>query len=203
MRKFILFSLWLPVNLALLTFSIVALIKWQTPASAKTAAHTDLAYAQELRLPATPSPIASLPANYSPKTDMRITVLQKFLRNYNSPLADIASYLVNTADRWGLDYALIPAISMQESGGCRIIPNNSYNCWGFGIYGGKITRFNSYEEAISAVAKTIKETYIKNGLTNPTLLENIWAPQSTGQWSYAVNYFTGKIRDLEKNTPAT
>ncbi len=159
------------------------------------------AFAQDL-IQITPSPIL-LPSNISPKDDIRVIALTKFLKKYDSPLTDISAYLVTQADRWGLDYALIPAISMQESLGCKIIPDNSYNCWGFGIYGSKITRFSSYEEAIAQVAKTIKETYIKNGLTNPTLLENIWAPQSTGQWSYAVNYFIGKIKDLEKNSPAS
>lgn len=194
MLKLILFSLWLPINLALLTFSFAMLFHYKPTIS------KDVAFAQELII-SSPSPM--LPMDNSPKVDIRITVLQKFLKAYDSPLYPLASYLVNQADRWTLDYALIPAIAMQESGGCKVIPDNSYNCWGFGVYGTTVTRFSSYEEAISAVAKTIKETYIKNGLTNPTLLENVWAPQSTGQWSYAVNYFTGKIRDLEKNIPAS
>lgn len=201
MKKVLLFSLWMPLNFALLTVSLFTLLTYHSGNNQVVKPSKNLAFAQELVL-VTPSPVSTI-ADFSPKVDMRITVLGKFLQNYNSPLAPIASYLVSTADRWGLDYALIPAISMQESGGCKVIPNDSYNCWGFGIYGTKVTRFSSYEEAIDAVAKTIKETYIKNGLTNPTLLENIWAPQSTGQWSYAVNYFIGKIRDLEKNTPAT
>lgn len=199
MKKVILFSLWLPLNLVLLTFSFVTLITYQPHEKANN--NNKFVYAQELSL-ITPSPI-TIPIDNSPKIDMRVPVLTKFLENYNSPLAPISIYLVSAADRWGLDYALIPAISMQESGGCKVIPDDSYNCWGFGIYGTKVTRFASYENAIDTVAKTIKETYIKNGLVNPTLLENIWAPQSTGQWSYAVNYFIGKIRDLERNSPAT
>ncbi len=198
MKKVLLFSLWLPMNISLLVFSFISLAGYSTN-TAKVYPR-DLAFAQELNLP-TNSPID--PGDFSTKTDIRVSVLRKFLQTYNSPLADISAYLVATADRWGLDYTLIPAISMQESGGCKVIPVDSYNCWGFGIYGGTVTRFSSYEEAIETIAKKIKETYIKNGLVNPTLLENIWAPQSTGQWSYAVNYFTGKMRDLEKNIPAT
>lgn len=199
MKKLILFALWFPLNLVLLTYSFISLITYQP--HEKINNNNKFVYAQELIF-ITPSPIA-IPIDNSPKVDMRVTVLQKFFQNYNSPLASISVHLVNAADRWSLDYALIPAISMQESGGCKVIPEDSFNCWGFGIYGSKVTRFSSYEDAIDAVAKTIKETYIKNGLVNPTLLENIWAPQSTGQWSYAVNYFIGKIRDLERNTPAT
>ncbi|EKE15273.1 MAG: hypothetical protein ACD_12C00096G0002 [uncultured bacterium] len=92
---------------------------------------------------------------------------------------------------------------MQESAGCKKIPVDSHNCWGFGIYGSKITRFDSYAEAIIQVSKTIKETYIKSGLTNVTLLEDKWTPPSRGQWSSSVNFFIGKIREYEKNTPAS
>ncbi len=124
-----------------------------------------------------------------------------FLDEYKSPLVELTETLVKQADLWGIDYALIPAIAMQESGGCKKIPAASYNCWGFGIYGEKVVKFSSYEEAIAQVAKTIKETYIKNGLTNVTLLEDRWAPQSRGQWSTAVNFFIGKIREYERNIP--
>lgn len=200
MKKLILMILWLPVNLSLLSFSLLSLVYYHP--SGSQSKHQDFVYAQEL-IPATPIPVVLPTADISPRTDIRVTVLHKFLTNYDSPLAPISAFLVDTADRWGLDYAIIPAISMQESGGCKVIPYDSYNCWGFGIYGTTITRFASYEEAITKVAKTIKESYIKDGLVNPTLLENRWAPQSEGQWSYAVNYFTGKIRDLEKSIPAS
>lgn len=149
----------------------------------------------------TPSPMPS-DLDIHPSQDIRVLVLKKFLKDYRSPLADLAEDLVRIADLWGLDYTLLPAIAMQESGGCKKIPVDSYNCWGFGIYGDKVTRFSSYQEGAHQVAKTIKETYIKNGLTNPTLLEDLWAPPSKGLWSYAVNYFIGKIKEYEKNTPA-
>lgn len=150
-----------------------------------------------------PSPsIQVILKNTQPQVDVRISALSKFFGDYRSPLLAHVDTLVKQADLWGLDYALIPAISMQESQGCKTIPFDSYNCWGFGIYGTKITRFENYEAAISQVAKTIKETYIKKGLTNPTLLEDRWAPSSRGLWSYSVNFFIGKIREIEKNIPS-
>lgn len=141
--------------------------------------------------------------NILPGQDIRISILKKFLNDYHAPLVSQTEELIHIADSYGIDYALIPAIAMQESGGCRIIPEDSYNCWGFGIYGKSIVKFQNYHEAISQVAKTIKETYIRKGYTNPTLLEDFWTPSSRGQWSYSVNYFIGKIRDAEKNIPAS
>lgn len=138
-----------------------------------------------------------------PTRDIRISALKKFLHEIDSPLYDGADDLITVADTYGLDYALIPAIAMQESGGCKTIPQDSHNCWGFGIYGSKVTKFSSFAEASDRVGKTIKETYIKKGLTNPTLLENKWTPQSSGSWSYSVNYFMSKIHQYESQTPAS
>lgn len=132
-----------------------------------------------------------------PTRDIRVSALHRFLREIGSPLLPYVEELVSVADTYGIDYALLPAISMQESNGCKTIPENSNNCWGFGIYGKKVTAFNSYPEAFERVAKIIKETYIKSGLTNPTLLENKWTPQSTGSWSYSVNFFMSKIHQYE------
>lgn len=138
-------------------------------------------------------PVTPTVTNPTPTQDVRFTALYRFLSETKSPMLDVTNDLIKAADIYGLDYALLPAIAMQESNGCKIIPQDSYNCWGFGIYGTKITRFSSYSEAIFQIAKTIKETYIKKGMTNPTLLEDYWTPSSRGSWSYAVNYFINKI----------
>lgn len=141
-------------------------------------------------------------AGKNPQKDIRTSVLQKFFRTYKSPLENEAEFLVKTSDAWGLDYKIIPAISMQESGGCKNIPDKSFNCWGLGIYGKNSLSFTSYSEAISKVAKTIRESYYKDGLTNMTLLEDRWNPSSTGQWSFGVNFFISKIKEIEVNISA-
>lgn len=199
MKALILLALWLPVTVFLLIISIVSLDRlsnnniYLNIGTAALAKNTSLFT----------FPISSLPPNVLPEEDVRITVLQKFFQAYKSPLSDYIEDIVKQADLNGMDYALLPAIAMQESGGCKNIPADSYNCWGFGIYGSKVTRFSSFPEAIAQVTKTVKEAYIKNGLTNATLVEDRWTPSSRGQWSYAVNYFISIILDIEKNIPAS
>lgn len=134
----------------------------------------------------------------TPSEDIRIIALRRFLTEIQSPLVDHAGEIIKQADLNGFDYALLPAISMQESGGCKNIPVDSHNCWGYGIYGSKVTRFDSYPKAITKVAKTIKESYITNGYTNPTLVEDRWTPSSKGEWSYSVNLFMNKIHSYER-----
>ncbi len=121
--------------------------------------------------------------------DKRIAVLKAFLRHYDSPLYDHAEFIVKVSDEYLLDYRLIPAIAMQESTGCKFIPNGSYNCWGWGIYGSTITRFTSYPEAIQAVAQGLKTHYLDKGLTTPEQIMRKYTPSSSGSWAYGVNTF--------------
>lgn len=118
--------------------------------------------------------------------DTRVANLKSFLRNYNSPLYDYAELIVETSDENQLDYRLIPAIAIQESGGCKVIPHNSYNCWGYGIYGNTVTRFSSYDEAITTVARGLKKNYIDKGLTTTSAIMSKYTPSSNGSWAEGV-----------------
>lgn len=124
----------------------------------------------------------------------RIPILQKFFTKYNSPLVDYVSYIVQTADKYGIDYRLIPAISMQESTGCKFIPENSYNCWGWGIYGDKVTRFPNYPEAIETVSRGLKNNYIDKGLTSPEEIMKRYTPPSKGSWAEGVHFFFEQLQ---------
>ncbi len=125
--------------------------------------------------------------------DIRIANLKYFFRKYNSVLYDKADYFVQTADKYEFDYRLLPAIAMQESGLCKYIPVNSHNCWGWGIYDGKVTRFDSYEDAIETISKGIKTYYIDKGLTTPEQIMRKYTPPSNGSWAYGVNTFLNII----------
>ncbi|OGG13329.1 hypothetical protein A2773_00845 [Candidatus Gottesmanbacteria bacterium RIFCSPHIGHO2_01_FULL_39_10] len=126
--------------------------------------------------------------------DARPALLEHFFARYGSDLYPYASYIVDVSDKYSLDYALIPAMAMQESELCKKIPEDSHNCWGYGIYGDKVVNFASYEEGIERVAKTLKEKYIEDSLTNPDLIMSRWTPSSNGSWSFAVNFFMQEIK---------
>ncbi len=121
--------------------------------------------------------------------DPRVANLKRFFRKYNSPLYVHAEVVVNTADKYEFDYRLLPAIAMQESGLCRVIPNDSHNCWGWGIYGTTVTRFASYPVAIETVSKGIKLNYIDKGLTTTEQIMAKYTPSSNGSWARGVNQF--------------
>ena len=119
--------------------------------------------------------------------DGRAANLKAFFRKYNSPLYDKADYIVKISDKYHFDYRLIPAIAMQESTLCKFIPDNSYNCWGYGIYGDTVTRFSSYEEAIDTVGQGIKTNYLDKGLLTASEIMRKYTPSSNGSWARGVN----------------
>ena len=96
------------------------------------------------------------------------------------------------SDKYALDYRLLVAIARQESGLCRSIPDNSFNCWGYGIYGDRVTRFDSYPQALNTVAKGLKINYIDKGLITPEQIMAKYTPPSIdkgGPWAKAINQF--------------
>jgi len=121
--------------------------------------------------------------------DARTANLKAFLRKYNSDLYLHAEKIIEVSDKYQFDYRLLPAIAMQESNLCRVIPDNSYNCWGWGIYGTTVTRFDSYDDAIETVAKGIKEHYIDEGLVTASAIMQKYTPSSNGSWQHGVNTF--------------
>lgn len=125
--------------------------------------------------------------------DIRVANLKYFFRRYDSVLYDQSEFIVKMADQYTLDYRLIPAIAMQESNLCKHIYEGSYNCWGWGIYGDRVTRFESYNEAIETISRGIKKNYIDKGLTTPEAIMRKYTPPSDGSWAFGVNTFLKMI----------
>jgi len=127
-------------------------------------------------------------------TDLRIYIVSNFLKN--TPLEDYSEHIVQTSDKYDLDYRLIPAIAMKESGGGVAARNGSYNAWGF--ENGR-TNFNSWDQAISSVAKTLKEKYVDKGLVTPEQIMPVYAPPQIftgGKWAKDINFFFSQLESL-------
>ena len=125
--------------------------------------------------------------------DARLAAVKTFFKKYHSELLPFAEDVINSADKYGLDFRLIPAIAMQESTGCKNAPKNSHNCWGFGIYAKKVTRFDNYSQAIDTVTKTLAKQYKANGLETPEQIMTRYTPGSNGSWAKGVNQFMNQL----------
>lgn len=125
--------------------------------------------------------------------DARPELIRQYLKKYNSPLLPYADTIVNLSDQYGLDFRLIVSIAQCESNLCKKIPPGSYNCWGFQ---NGATYFQSFEQALNQVAKTLKEGYIDQGLITPELIMPKYAPPSIekgGPWAKCVSQFMEEL----------
>lgn len=126
--------------------------------------------------------------------DLRPHLVENFLKG--TELADYSEYIVEVSDKYNLDFRLIPAIAMKESGGGNAARSGSFNAWGIG--NGR-TNFNSWQEAIDRVGKTLKEGYADKGLVTPEQIMPVYAPPQIftgGKWARDINHFFSKMESL-------
>lgn len=125
--------------------------------------------------------------------DARSEVLSAFLEKYKSDLLPFSQDIIDAADKYELDFRLLPAIAMQESNLCKKIIKDSYNCWGFGIYGKNVKKFKDYPNAIDTVSKTLASDYIQAGLETPEQIMRKYTPSNNGSWARSVNHFMNEL----------
>jgi hypothetical protein len=84
------------------------------------------------------------------KLDLRETILRKFFSANHCPAERYAAVFVKEADNYGLDWRLLPSLSIVESGGGKHAQGNNL----FGWANGKAA-FQSIGEAIHQVASSL------------------------------------------------
>ena len=130
-------------------------------------------------------------------SDARPKLIENFFKVYKSPLAPYSSVFVAVADKYQLDYTLLPSISMQESKGGKKVIRESFNPFGYGIYGNLVIKFTSWEDAIERVGKALREDYLNQGLHTPVQIMAKYTPPSLakgGPWARGVSQFMEELR---------
>lgn len=187
---------WFPLTVALLTINLVLLNRLHALSSEKT--HAGVTYQSPISLShvGTEQVLgATIEAG-----DARALLLSKFLSSHTSPLTEYAEYIINRADAYGIDFRLVPAIAMCESGvGKRIPSRDSHNAWGVAVMTGTTSgaKFPNWMYAIDWVSRYIKEKYMDRGMTTPLTMGPVWAPPSVekgNSWANCVDYFMEEIQ---------
>ena len=141
-----------------------------------------------------------IPEEIQKGSDYRVKVLEKYLNKHNSPLSENAKDFVRYADKYNLDWKFVAAISGLESTFGQQIPNNSYNAWGWGIYGDNMIRFISWEDGIQTISQGLRERYInKWGAKNVYEIGAFYASSPT--WAQRVDGFMDNIQEFALNNP--
>lgn len=162
-----------------------------------TVVATFLAVAMMIPQKAHAAPIAASSAAFvmnvdKAEKDNRAEIMREFLLQYNSPLANSAETFVREADKNNLDWRLVAAISGVESWFGQRIPPNSYNGWGYGVYGNNVRRFASWDEAITLISSDLRQKYMnKWKATDIHSIGRIYAADP--KWSSKVQHFMNKM----------
>ena len=129
-------------------------------------------------------------------SDSRVKILKAYLEQYNSPLANHASTFIQAADKYNLDWRLVPAISGVESTFGQAIPSDSYNGWGWGVYGDNVIRFTSWDDAINTISQGLRERYLGNSpVSDPYAIGPTYAASPT--WASRVDFFMEQMHTFE------
>lgn len=132
----------------------------------------------------------------SAERDYRAKVLKEYLESQNSPLAGYANDFIVQADKYNLDWRLVAAISGVESTFGEAIPTDSYNGWGWGVYGDNVIRFKSWPDGIATVSQGLRERYIDQWKAKDIYeIGSMYASSPT--WASHVEYYLKKIRAFE------
>ncbi len=136
-------------------------------------------------------------------SDNREEILRAFLEKYNSPLVDSAGTFIEEADKNNLDWKLVVSIAGVESWFGQRIPYNSYNGWGWGVYGDNVIRFASWDEGIKTISKDLRVKYMEKwGAKDVYEIGQIYAADPN--WANKVTSFMNKIEAFaEKSEHST
>ncbi|MFA5750235.1 MAG: hypothetical protein WC895_03360 [Candidatus Shapirobacteria bacterium] len=127
--------------------------------------------------------------------DARPLIIKKYLEKYDSPLAPYSDFIYQISKDYGYEYYWIVAIAQQESNLCKKIPDDSYNCWGYGIHKKGTLKFESYELSIKSYAEYLKREYFDKGLNTPELIMKKYCPSSNGSWAKGVQQFIDEMEN--------
>ncbi len=148
---------------------------------------------------ARPSAVLISDSNIKP-ADKRAETLRIYLESYNSPLASYANTFIEEADRNNLDWKLVVSIAGNESQYGQMIPPESYNAWGFGVYGTNVRYFSSWDEGIAVVSKALRTEYMnQRGATNVYEIGSTYAEDPL--WANKVMFYMNKLEDFNNQAP--
>ncbi|MGA2967875.1 MAG: hypothetical protein ABSD69_01725 [Candidatus Levyibacteriota bacterium] len=146
------------------------------------------------------SPDSQIPNVKQTGFDNRVKILADYLKQYNSPLAPYAAELVVAADKYSLDWRLVAAISGVESTFGKEIPNDSYNAWGWGVYGDNVINFKSWPDGIDTVSQGLRERYMDQwGGQDIYQIGTMYA--ASPAWAGHVQLYLDKIQEFALNNP--
>jgi hypothetical protein len=124
------------------------------------------------------------------RIDRRAEKLNRFFGSYNCPAPYHAEAYIHAADAYGIDYRLLPAISIRESH-CGLEERQLNNWWGY--HPGRCT-FASIEKGIHYVSRQLGSEYPYKG---KSLAEKLFTYNPRSAYPGEVEWIMRQIEALE------
>lgn len=150
---------------------------------------------------------SSRPLTLQPSTnaiyakDSRAQRINEVYKKYNCPLEGLGDIMVYEADKNEIPWWLVAAVSFQESSCGKKSPKvggvESYNAWGWGVYGGIVFSFDNWARGIETVSKYFSEKFYSQGVEDTCEIMKTYTPPSNGSWCEGVNHFRDVIVNYE------
>lgn len=139
-------------------------------------------------------------AQTEPETiiDNRPAMIDKYFSDRGMPLAGHGRTFVEVADKYGIDWRLLPALSIREQSGGKVLPHNcpghtiNYNAFGYGS--GK-NCFTSFDEAIEFVGMKLGTGKYYVGKDTLHKLQTYNPPSVVPRYAYEVISIMNAISD--------
>jgi hypothetical protein len=150
---------------------------------------------------------SSRPLTLQPSTnaiyskDSRAQKINEVYKKYNCPLEGLGDVMVYEADKNNIPWWLVAAVSFQESSCGKRSPKvsgiESYNAWGWGVYGGSVFSFDNWVRGIETVSKYFNDKFYSKGVEDTCVIMRTYTPPSNGSWCEGVNHFRDVILNYE------
>jgi len=133
--------------------------------------------------------------------DSRAQKINEVFKMFNCPLEGMGDVFVYEADKNNIPWWLAASVAFQESSCGKNTPKvdgmETYNAWGWAVYGGMAFSFDNWVRGIETVSRYFSKYFISQGITDPCEIMKIYTPPSSGSWCEGVNHFAEIIRDYK------
>jgi len=133
--------------------------------------------------------------------DSRAEKINEVFKMFRCPMVGLGDTFVYEADKNQIPWWLAAAIAFQESSCGKNTPKidgeETYNAWGWGVYGQLIRSFESFEKGIGTVSSYLSDQFISRGVTDPCEMMKTYTPGSNGSWCDGVTHFADIIKNYK------
>ncbi len=141
--------------------------------------------------------------NYIETNDSRIASIDNVFEKYRCPITGYGEEFVKYADKYNIPYWLVASVAFQESSCGKNVPkkdgSETYNLYGWGVWGDNVKAFDTMEHGIEIVSKYMSENFYSKGVTDLCVIMKTYTPPSNGSWCKGVAFFRDEILDYETN----